>query len=113
MERPTRRVALLMAEIERTEHGDEGRARQWMARALNAPRDPAWIADGIVSERWLPMSPVSGRLDAFAWTTPLADAGRSARAGYPRAVVRGRSSRRCRCASRRPPLLDAGRAGSR
>ena len=72
MERPTRRVALLMAEIERTEHGDEGRAREWMARALNAPRDPAWIADGIVSERWLPMSPVSGRLDAFAWTTPMA-----------------------------------------
>ena len=72
MERPTRRVALLMAEIERTEHGDEGRAREWMARALNAPRDPAWIADGIVSERWLPMSPVSGRLDAFAWTAPMA-----------------------------------------
>ena len=72
MERPTRRVALLMAEIERTEHGDEGRAREWMARALNAPRDPAWIADGIVSERWLPMSPVSGRLDAFEWTAPMA-----------------------------------------
>jgi HemY protein len=72
MERPTRRVALLMAEIERTEHGDEGRAREWMARALNAPRDPAWIADGIVSEQWLPMSPVSGRLDAFEWTAPMA-----------------------------------------
>lgn len=73
MERPTRRVALLMADIERTEHGDEGRARQWMARALNAARDPVWTADGIVSERWLPMSPVSGRLDAFEWKLPLAE----------------------------------------
>lgn len=69
---PTQRVALLMAEIERTEHGDEGRARQWTARALNAARDLVWTADGIVSDRWLPMSPVSGRLDAFEWKTPFA-----------------------------------------
>jgi HemY protein len=73
LDRPTRRVALLMAEIERAEHGDEGSARAWMARALNASRDPVWTADGIVSERWLPMSPVSGRLDAFEWKTPLAE----------------------------------------
>jgi HemY protein len=73
LDRPTRRVALLMAEIERAEHGDEGSARAWMARALNAARDPVWTADGIVSERWLPMSPVSGRLDAFEWKTPLAE----------------------------------------
>ncbi len=69
---PTRRVAALMAELEETEHGDEGRAREWMARALNARRDPAWTADGFVSERWLPVSPVTGRLDAFEWKDPLA-----------------------------------------
>ena len=69
---PTRRVALLMAEIERTERNDEGRARAWMARALNAAPDPAWTADGYVSDRWLPVSPVSGRLDAFEWRVPLA-----------------------------------------
>ncbi len=68
---PTRRVALLMAEIERREHGDEGRAREWVARALNAAPDPAWTADGYVSDRWLPVSPVSGRLDAFEWRVPL------------------------------------------
>ena len=73
LDRPTRRVALLMAEIERAEHGDEGSARAWMARALSAARDPVWTADGIVSERWLPMSPVSGRLDAFEWKAPLAE----------------------------------------
>jgi HemY protein len=69
---PTQRVALLMAELERSEHGDEGRAREWMARALNAAQDPAWTADGFVSDRWMPVSPVSGRLDAFEWKVPLA-----------------------------------------
>ncbi len=69
---PTKRVALLMARIERAEHGDEGRAREWMARALNAAPDPAWTADGYVSDRWLPVSPVTGRLDAFTWRVPLA-----------------------------------------
>src|SRR5438128_4296038 len=69
---PTQRVALLMAEIERTEHGDSGRARAWTLRAVRALHDPAWTADGYVSDRWRPVSPVTGRLDAFKWQTPLA-----------------------------------------
>jgi len=69
---PTRRVAALMAELEQQQHGDEGRAREWMARALNARRDPAWTADGFVCDHWLPVSPVTGRLDAFEWKDPLA-----------------------------------------
>jgi HemY protein len=68
---PTRRVAALMAELE-ARQGDEGRAREWMARALTARRDPAWTADGFVSDRWLPVSPITGRLDAFEWKDPLA-----------------------------------------
>jgi HemY protein len=70
---PTRRVALMMAELEEAEHGDVGRAREWMARALRAPRDPEWIADGFVSEHWMPLSPVTGRLDAFEWKAPPGD----------------------------------------
>lgn len=69
---PTQRVAMLMAEIERTEHGDSGRARSWMMRAVRAAHDPVWTADGYVSDRWRPVSPVSGRIDAFQWQTPLA-----------------------------------------
>lgn len=69
---PTKRVALLMAELERAERNDEGRAREWIARALNAEPDPVWTADGYVSKHWLPVSPVSGRLDAFEWRVPLA-----------------------------------------
>jgi HemY protein len=67
---PTQRVAMLMAELEELT-GDAGRAREWMGRALHARRDPAWTADGFVSERWMPVSPVSGRLDAFQWKVPV------------------------------------------
>ena len=69
---PTQRVAMLMAEIERSEHGDSGRARAWTLRAVRALHDPVWTADGYVSDRWRPVSPVTGRLDAFQWQTPLA-----------------------------------------
>ncbi|MBC9882796.1 hypothetical protein G8O24_36435 [Bradyrhizobium sp. INPA01-394B] len=69
---PTQRVALLMAELERAEHGDGGRARAWTLRAVRARHDPAWTADGYVSDRWRPVSPVTGRLDAFQWQTPVA-----------------------------------------
>jgi HemY protein len=69
---PTQRVAMLMAEIERTEHGDSGRARAWTLRAVRALHDPVWTADGYVSDKWRPVSPVSGRLDAFQWQTPVA-----------------------------------------
>lgn len=69
---PTQRVALLMAELERTEHGDGGRARAWTLRAVRARLDPAWTADGYVSDSWRPVSPVTGRLDAFQWQTPVA-----------------------------------------
>src|SRR6266581_3617260 len=41
--------------------------------ALDAARDPAWTADGVVSEHWLPVSPVTGRIDAFEWKVPLAE----------------------------------------
>jgi HemY protein len=75
---PTQRVAELMAELETAESGNEGRAREWMTRALRARRDPAWIADGFVSDRWLPISPVTGKLDAMQWKAPLAALGGAA-----------------------------------
>jgi len=72
IEQPTQRVAMLIAEIERTEHGDSGRARTWTLRAVRARHDPVWTADGYVSDRWRPVSPVTGRIDAFRWQTPVA-----------------------------------------
>ncbi|WP_295559693.1 heme biosynthesis HemY N-terminal domain-containing protein [uncultured Hyphomicrobium sp.] len=70
----TRRVAALMARIEAEESGDKGRAREWLARAVTAPRDAAWIADGVTSDRWAAISPVSGVLDAFEWRVPADEA---------------------------------------
>ncbi len=85
---PRESTYLLLADIEEAETGDQGRIRHWMAQALRAPKDPAWVADGIVSERWLPFSPVSGRLDAFEWKRPFASL-----------KVR---SRKVRCRQKRP-----------
>jgi HemY protein len=62
-----------MAQLEEAEAGDIGRARQWMARAVHAALDPVWTADGLVAENWMPVSPATGRLDAFQWRAPVAD----------------------------------------
>ena len=88
---PTKRVATLMAEIEETEHGDQGRVREWMSRAMRSSGDPVWTADGVVSDRWLPVSP-NGRLDGYQWRIPLAEIGvshaviESARPAEPKPV---------------------------
>ncbi len=68
--RLTQRVCTLMARIE-GEEGNTGGVREWLARAVNAPRDPAWTADGVVSDEWAPVSPVTGALDAFQWRVPV------------------------------------------
>jgi len=72
-DRLTQRVATLMARIE-SEQGDKGRVREWLARAVHAPRDPVWTADGIVADRWAPISPVTHALDAFQWRVPVESA---------------------------------------
>lgn len=69
--RLTQRICTLMARVEGEQHGDTGRVREWLARAVNAPRDPAWTADGVVSETWAPISPVTGQLDAYEWKVPV------------------------------------------
>lgn len=71
-------VASLMAEIEEGQSGDSGKSRQWLARAVRAPREPAWTADGLVSDEWEPVSPVTGRLDAFEWKVPVGSNARPA-----------------------------------
>ncbi len=67
---PTAKVCALMARIEGGEKRDAGRVREWLARAVRAPRDAVWMADGIVSNDWAPISPVTGALDAFEWRLP-------------------------------------------
>jgi HemY protein len=68
---PREGAYLLLADIEEAETGDQGKVRQLLSKAVRAPRDPVWVADGYVSERWAPASPVTGRLDAFEWRAPM------------------------------------------
>ncbi len=74
-DRPPARICALMARIEAGE-GNKGREREWLARAVRGPRDRAWIADGYISDRWLPVSPVTGAVDAFEWKAPVDAIGR-------------------------------------
>ena len=68
--RPSVRACLIMAELEDAQFGDQGQVREWLARSARAPRDPVWMADGVAAKQWAPVSPVTGRLDAFVWQTP-------------------------------------------
>jgi HemY protein len=70
LEKPTARACLMMAELEELESGNQGLVRAWLARASRAPRDPAWVADGVVADEWAPVSPVTGRIGAFEWRDP-------------------------------------------
>ncbi|MEP7452520.1 heme biosynthesis protein HemY [Phyllobacterium sp. SB3] len=72
---PRESAYLLLADIEEAQTGDQGRVRQWLSRAVKAPRDPAWTADGYVSDHWAPASPVTGKLDAFTWKVPVEQIG--------------------------------------
>ena len=41
------------------------------SRAARArPRDATWVADGHFSRQWAPVSPVTGKLDAYRWIQP-------------------------------------------
>lgn len=66
----TERACLIMADIEEGEHGDAGRMRDWLSRAVRAQRDAKWTAGGYTSEFWLPVSPQTGEIDAFEWKIP-------------------------------------------
>jgi len=75
--RPTERAFLLMADIEEGQNGDKGRMRDWLARAVRAEPDAQWVAGSHVSDEWLPISPVTGEIDAFEWKVPVQQLGSS------------------------------------
>ena len=70
-DQPSARICTLMAEIETAEFADKGRAREWLARAVHAPRDPVWTTQGFIAPEWLPISPINGELGAFEWKVPV------------------------------------------
>jgi HemY protein len=81
-DQPQARFCALMADIEEAA-GDKGRAREWLARAVKAPRDPIWVSDGVASPRWTPVSPVSGDIVPCEWKVPFEMLGEEAAAEIP------------------------------
>jgi HemY protein len=70
-QRPQARVCALMADLEEGETNDRGRAREWLARAMRAAPDPMWVADGVASPVWMPVSPVTGEIGVCEWKAPF------------------------------------------
>jgi HemY protein len=69
-DQPQARICALMAQIEDSAD-DKGLVKHWLARALHAPRDPMWVSDGVASNRWVPVSPVTGEIVACEWKVPF------------------------------------------
>ncbi len=67
---PQARICAAMADIEEAA-GDKGATREWLSRAIRAPRDPMWVSDGVASHRWVPVSPVSGEIVPCQWKQPF------------------------------------------
>ncbi len=67
---PQQRVCALMAQIEDAAD-DKGRVKEWLARALNAARDPMWVSDGVANMRWVAVSPVTGEIVPCEWKVPF------------------------------------------
>lgn len=68
-DQPQARVCALMAQIEDASD-DKGGVKDWLARALHAPRDPMWVSDGVANTRWVAVSPVTGEIVPCDWKTP-------------------------------------------
>ena len=71
---PSQRVCEMMGALEGAEDGkDNGgaAARVWLARAIHAPADPCWVADGYQSHTWVAVVPATGAFDALNWQAPV------------------------------------------
>lgn len=69
---PSPRIYRLLAELERAEHGNEDAASAWLAKAADAPADPAWTCRpcGAVSHDWAGLCGHCGAFDTLEWKTP-------------------------------------------
>lgn len=69
---PAPRIYRLLAELERAEHSNEEAASAWLAKAADAPADPAWTCRpcGAVSHDWAGLCGNCGAFDTLEWKTP-------------------------------------------
>jgi HemY protein len=68
---PTAGTYRLYAEYERASGGGDAKARDWLAKAADAPPDKCWVCDdtGEVLPEWQLFGP-SGRFDSVQWESP-------------------------------------------
>jgi len=71
-----RRLCLMMARLEDSEHPGQGRAREWFDRALVAPPDPTYVCTscGGESVEWQALCGHCHGFDTLRWRTPVAAA---------------------------------------
>jgi HemY protein len=68
-DQPERRLCLLMARLEDSEHAGGGGGREWLDRALAAPLDPTYICSrcGGLQADWRAICGHCGGFDTLAW----------------------------------------------
>ncbi|SFD67813.1 heme biosynthesis protein HemY [Roseivivax sediminis] len=69
---PDARVLSIMAAIERGEGASDRVVRGWLARALTAPRGPAWVCENCnhIHADWVPVCTNCEAFDTLSWKTP-------------------------------------------
>ena len=69
---PPGRVCRMMAQLEESENGDQGRAREWLVRASQASADPVWVCDhcGNGVGEWSVTCGKCGEFDSYYWRPP-------------------------------------------
>ncbi len=62
----------LFAELEQAENGDAALARDWLSRASEAPREPAWLCSNCsaTAQEWSALCGHCGAFETLRWTTP-------------------------------------------
>ena len=70
---PPGRVCRMMAELEESENGNSGHAREWLVRASESAADPAWVCDhcGNTVGEWSVVCGKCEDFDSFDWRTPV------------------------------------------
>lgn len=71
-DQPPASLCRLMARLEEEESGDQASARRWLARAADAPADPAWVCEacGAAHASWQALCAQCGRFDTLDWRAP-------------------------------------------
>jgi HemY protein len=76
-EDPTARALTIMAAVERGEGADDAIVRDWLTRALIAPRGPQWVCDNCqhIHSGWVPICDHCQSFDTLSWARPPEDEG--------------------------------------